>query len=176
MANTPRHLTKANEKLNKALESFESQTKRVNVSKDELAAVQKNMDDLKSVISQLSFDDQEKKITELDKLLAKENALKMRVELLSGSNKEINTNLDEAGKYWEIEKQAIAKEEAELYENFKKIQEAREKSKQENSHKINALNQFSNEFAVKVSKLLHDMGWTKAQITDFANKYNISVS
>lgn len=176
MANTPRHLTKANEKLNKALESFESQAKRVNISKDELTAVRKSMDDLKSLISQLSFDDQEKKIAELDKLLAKENVLKMRVELLSGSNKEINTNLDEAGKYWEIEKQALSKEESGLYENYKKIEEVKEKARQENAGKIIELNTFGNEFTAKVSGLLHGMGWSKVQISDYAEKYHIGVN
>lgn len=175
MTITQKKLSKANEKLDQAYASYQVQSKRANATKEELDAVRKNIEVLKADIGKASFNDQEKKIGDLDKLLSKENLLKMRFELLSGMNKEISEALNEAGKAYELDKEANDKEKTALHAQDKKLEKEYDDASEAIRIKLIECDEGIPLFENRVVKILFDLGWTDEQMKAFASKYHMHI-
>lgn len=173
MGKENKHLIKTNERLAKAGAAAEVQSKRVQSFKTELEEVNTKLEQAKATFEKLSFDEQESKLGEIDKLTSRKQALQMRVELLSGVNAEITSELIEAAKAFKEENQKLAEAEAALEANYKVLEKEYNDKVEANKQAVNDLRNVRYDFKITINSLLMKAGFTEAQAESFCKEHKI---
>lgn len=173
MAKEIKYLSKTNEKLDKALTLVEQQVNRSSASVSDLADLDAKIEQAKADMRSLSFDQQESKLDEIDKLLTKRAAVKMRVDLLSGPNNQIIEELKEVGKAYNSENAELVKLENEFESNFKKFEKEYEDACELNRQKIDQLRNARYDIKVQTNRLLRNSGLSNAEVKHFCQENKI---
>lgn len=168
-----KHLVKSNEKLSKAEDGVLNQSKRLQASISELEALNQSIEKVKSDMSKLSYDDQEAKLADIDKMLVKKNALQLRVEFLSGPNKEIIDDLISAAKVYQDENAALDKQEADIELNNKKLEKDYEAAKEANRLKVDEIRNARYEYKQRVHGLLSKTPLSDIERVKFCKEHKL---